>query len=99
MEPVYKLPYCFSDISCHLMVFGRNKSLVTGTFCQRRGSFFLILAPAQHHELGRLMDYTSWKSRGAFQEDVLAVEVAVFFIFFSVNQLECIFANHLMNAR
>eukprot|EP00435_Cladocopium_sp_Y103_P066699 s393_g29.t1 len=27
-------------------------------------SFFLILAPAQHHELGRLMDYTSWKSRG-----------------------------------
>lgn len=27
-------------------------------------SFFLILAPAQHHEKGRLMDYTSWKSRG-----------------------------------
>ena len=30
----------------------------------RLGSFFLILAPAQHHEKGRLMDYTSWKSRG-----------------------------------
>lgn len=27
-------------------------------------SYFLILAPVQHHEQGRLMDYSSWKSRG-----------------------------------
>ena len=40
---------------------------VAGRLRLDQGSFFLILAPAQHHELDRLMDYTSWKSRGKNQ--------------------------------